>query len=82
MKIHGIVGNPRKGGNTEISVEKALAAKREAGAQTEIILLVGKNIAGCDGCGSSFENGVCRIKDECRAYYPQLEANSSDSSKG
>ena len=32
MKILGIVGSPRKGGNTEILVEEALTATREAGA--------------------------------------------------
>ena len=74
MKILGIVGSPRKGGNTEILVEEALTATREAGAQTEIILLADKNIAGCDGCGSCFETGVCKIKDDMQSIYPQLEA--------
>ncbi len=74
MKILGIVGSPRKGGNTEILVEEALAAAREAGAQTEIILLADKNIAGCDGCGSCGETGACKIKDDMQNIYPQLEA--------
>jgi multimeric flavodoxin WrbA len=74
MKILGIVGSPRKGGNTEILVEEALAATREAGAQTEIILLADKNIAGCDGCDSCVETHVCKIKDDMQSIYPQLEA--------
>ena len=74
MKILGIVGSPRKGGNTEILVEEALTATREAGAQTEVILLADKNIAGCDGCNSCFETGVCKIKDDMQSIYQQLEA--------
>ena len=74
MKILGIVGSPRKGGNTEILVEEALAATREAGAQTEIILLADKKIAGCDGCESCVETHVCKIKDDMQSIYPKLEA--------
>ena len=69
MKILGIVGSPRKGGNTEILVEEALTATREAGAQTEVILLADKNIAGCDGCSSCFETGACKIKDDMQSIY-------------
>jgi hypothetical protein len=36
MKVLGIVGSPRKGGNTVILVKEALAAAKEAGAETEI----------------------------------------------
>ena len=71
MKILGIVGSPRKGGNTEILVEEALTATREAGAQTKVILLVDKNIAGCDGCSSCFETGVSKIKDDRQSKYQQ-----------
>ena len=74
MKVLGIVGSPRKGGNTEILVEEALTATREAGAQTEIILLADKNIAGCDGCGSCFKTGACKIQDDMQTIYQQLEA--------
>ena len=52
MKVLGIVGSPRKGGNTEILVREALTAAKEAGAETEIVLAADKNITGCDGCSS------------------------------
>ncbi len=74
MKVLGIVCSPRKGGNTEILVEEALAAAREAGAQTELVLVAGKNIAPCDGCASCFKTGVCKIKDDMQPIYQQLEA--------
>jgi multimeric flavodoxin WrbA len=38
MKVLGIVGSPRPGGNTEIMVEEVLEATRQAGAETDIFL--------------------------------------------
>ena len=74
MKVLGIVCSPRKGGNTEILVEEALAAAREAGAETEIFLIADKTISGCDACGSCFETGACKIKDDMQSLYQKMEA--------
>ena len=74
MKVLGIVGSPRKGGNTEIMVEEALAAAREAGAETEIVLVADKKIEGCDSCRTCFETDKCKIKDDMQPLYEQMEA--------
>ena len=74
MKILGIVCSPRKGGNTEILVKEALASAREAGAQTELVSVIGKNIAPCDACSSCGKTGVCHIQDDMQSIYQQLEA--------
>ena len=74
MKVLGIVTSPRKGGNTEILVTEALAAAQEAGAETEIFLVAGKNISGCDGCHSCRKTLTCRIKDDMQPLYPKMEA--------
>ena len=73
MKVLGIVCSPRKGGNTEILVKEALEAARQAGADTELVLVADRNISPCDGCGACEENGVCKIKDDMRVIYKQLE---------
>ena len=73
MKVLGIVGSPRKGGNTEILVEEALAAAREAGAETEVFLVADKDIKGCDGCHSCFKTRVCHIKDDMQPLYQKME---------
>lgn len=73
MKVIGIVCSPRKEGNTEILVKEALASAQEEGAQTELISVIGKNIAPCDGCSSCFKTGVCHIKDDMQDIYRQLE---------
>ena len=73
MKVLGIVGSGRKEGNTEMLVTEALTSSREAGAQTELVSVIGKNIAPCDGCGSCRETGVCHIQDDMQSIYQQLE---------
>ena len=74
VKILGIVGSPRKGGNTEIMVREALEAAQKAGAETELILVVDKNISPCDACGACEENGICKIKDDMQMIYQQLKS--------
>jgi multimeric flavodoxin WrbA len=73
MKILGIVGSPRKGGNTEILVEEALAAAGGAGAKTEIFLVAGKKISGCQACNTCRDTGVCKINDDMQPLYKQME---------
>jgi multimeric flavodoxin WrbA len=73
MNVLGIVGSPRKGGNTEIMVEEALASAREEGVKTDIFLIDGKTINGCDACGSCFQTGACKIKDDMQSLYKKME---------
>ena len=74
MKVLGIVCSPRKDGNTEILVEEALKTTREAGAETDIFLVTGKKIEGCDACGSCHQTGKCKIKDDMQPLYEKMEA--------
>jgi multimeric flavodoxin WrbA len=73
MKILGIVCSPRKDGNTEIMVEEALKTAREAGAETDIFLVAGKNISGCQHCGGCSETGKCKIDDDMQPLYQKME---------
>jgi multimeric flavodoxin WrbA len=73
MKVLGIVGSPRQDGNTEIMVEEVLATARQEGAETDIYLVAGKSIAGCDGCHSCARTGRCKIKDDMTPLYKKME---------
>ena len=72
MKVLGIVCSPRKGGNTEIIVNEALASAKALGAEVELVTVIGKNIAPCDGCEACTTTGKCRIEDDMQDIYNKL----------
>ncbi len=74
MKVLGIVCSPRKGGNTEILVQEALAGAQTRGAETELLTIWDKDIKPCDGCLSCEKTGECHIKDDVQEIYPKLIA--------
>jgi multimeric flavodoxin WrbA len=61
MKVLGIVCSPRKGGNTEILVQEALAGAKESGAEIELLRIREMKIGPCDGCMTCYQTGECRI---------------------
>jgi len=73
MRIVGIVGSPRKNGNTEILMNEVLRVAREAGCETEAFLLSEKRVAPCDACGVCFEAGSCIVQDDMQELYAMLE---------
>jgi len=74
MKVLGIVCSPRKGGNTEILVQEALAGAKESEAKTELLRISDMNIAPCDGCQTCHQTGECRIKDDMQKIYKKILA--------
>ena len=72
VKVLGIVGSPRKDGNTEIMVNNALEAARSAGAETEIVLLAENRVEPCDGCGVCSKTGKCRIDDDFEDVFNKM----------
>jgi multimeric flavodoxin WrbA len=64
MKLLGLSFSPRKGGNTELLLERAFAGAGELGAQTELYRVADKEIKACDGCGVCYKTGACYFKDD------------------
>jgi multimeric flavodoxin WrbA len=50
MKVLGFMASPRKGGNSDILLERFLDGSRAAGAQTEKINIYDLSIQYCQGC--------------------------------
>lgn len=73
MRILGIVGSPRKGGNTEILMSEVLKVAREAGFETEMFRMSEKQVAPCDACGTCFQMGECVVQDDMQELYSMLE---------
>ena len=66
VRILGLVGSPRKAGNTEMMVSMALeAAQQVAGVRTEMVTMAGRQVAPCVGCSFCFfHDGKCKFKDD------------------
>jgi len=73
MRVIGIVGSPRKNGNTEILMKEVLKVAREAGCETEMFLMSGKQVAPCDACGTCFQTGSCVVQDDMQELYEMME---------
>jgi multimeric flavodoxin WrbA len=73
MKIIGIVGSPRKGGNTETMTRIALEEVERAGLATELISLAEKRIEPCDGCRTCVKTGKCHFKDDFESVLAKMK---------
>ncbi len=74
-KIVAINGSPHQGiGNTTQLIEMLRPTLEEEGFALEMILLSGKEIDYCTGCGLCIEKGKCWIPDDHRGIVTQLLA--------
>ncbi|MBL0731413.1 MAG: NAD(P)H-dependent oxidoreductase [Desulfosarcina sp.] len=63
MLVLGLMGSPRKNGNTNYLLSLFMKEADRLGAQTEAITVTDQDIAPCMGCGYCEEKGFCVIKD-------------------
>jgi multimeric flavodoxin WrbA len=73
MKVVGIVGSTRVGGNTETLTRIALEEVEKDGLETELVSLAGKKIEPCDGCRACTETGECHIKDDFESIFAKMK---------
>lgn len=74
MRVIGIVGSPRKGGNTEIITAHALNAIAEEGLETELVPLAGLNIKYCTACMACSNGEQCSIDDDLFPIYLKMKS--------
>jgi multimeric flavodoxin WrbA len=72
MKIVGILGSARKGGNTEILLDVALEEAQKEGVTIEKIPLRDKVLAPCDGCQGCIKTGKCVVEDDAQEIYEKI----------
>jgi multimeric flavodoxin WrbA len=73
MKVLGISGSPRCGGNTEILMRTALAVLEDEGVQTEYVSLSDRPIKPCMGCRGCFAADRPRCVQEDPAFAGMVE---------
>jgi len=71
--VLGVVGSPRKNGNTDAMVSRVLQGARDAGARIETIRLADVKIQECDGCHACWKGRrLCSKRDDMAALYPKI----------
>ena len=73
MKAIGVVGSPRKNGNTEILTRHTLQAIAEEGLDTELISLAGLDIRPCNACMVCRQEERCPIDDNLFPLYTKIK---------
>lgn len=69
MKVLGISGSPRAGGNTDIILGRALEGATSSGAETESVFVRELNISFCRECRSCSKTGECVINDDIKRIF-------------
>lgn len=72
MKILGIMGSPRIGGNTDLLLDAALDGARSQGAEVEKIIVDRLNISPCREYYGCLKDGNCVIRDDMDILYTKL----------
>lgn len=73
MKILGINGSPRAGGNTDLLLDKVLEGAESKGAETEKIILNKLKFSPCQECEKMADDGVCLINDDMQKVYEKIK---------
>jgi len=72
MKVLGILGSPRREGNTEILLNEALRGASDYGGLCEKVILRDLKITPCLEIYKCAEDGVCAIQDEMQVLFPKI----------
>lgn len=73
LKILGIGGSPRRGGNTDILLGRVLGGVEREGVNTEVVCLRDYQYQPCIGCeGCRKDNECTELNDGMQLIYPQV----------
>lgn len=73
MKVLGIAGSPRRGGNTDILLAEVLKGAASKGAEVKTIVLSDLKVSPCEHCDACLVAGKCKIQDDMQMIYRELE---------
>jgi multimeric flavodoxin WrbA len=74
VKVVGISSSPRRHGNSEILLDRALEGAVSAGADVEKIVVNELEFKTCQECGECSKNGVCVILDGMESVYKKMDS--------
>jgi len=72
VRVLGIAGSPRRGGNTDLLLAEVLKGAASKGAEVKTIILSQLEISPCQHCDACLETGRCKVKDDMQEVYDEL----------
>jgi len=73
LKVLGIAGSPRRGGNTDRLLGEVMRGAASRGAKVKTIILNNLEISPCQHCDACLEKGKCKVQDDMQMVYRELE---------
>lgn len=74
LQVLGISASPRRDGNSDLLLQRALAGAMEAGGKVEHLRACDYRIAGCDECNACSTTGECRVGDDYQQILDRMLA--------
>ena len=74
MKVLGIAGSPRRGGNTDLLLAEVLRGAASCGAEVKTIILNDLEIGPCQHGDDCLETGDCTTQDDMQMVYREMES--------
>ena len=71
-RVLGVIGSPRRNGNTHILVSRFLEGALSEGAEVDTVFLGDLHIEECDGCQVCWRGKPCNKNDDMLGLYPRL----------
>jgi len=72
IRVIGISGSPRKGGNTDLLLDDVLEGARAGGSSVRKIYLNDLDFKACQACGGCLRSGRCVVRDDAQKIYKSL----------
>jgi multimeric flavodoxin WrbA len=77
MRVLGISGSPRKGGNTELLINTALGVLAKEGIETELLSLADRAVQPCLACGRCLQSDLAQCFQDDPAFEGVVEKISA-----
>jgi multimeric flavodoxin WrbA len=74
IRVLGVLGSPRRGGNTDLLLDEALRGAAEGGADVEKVPLDRLNIRPCTACEGCRDGVRCVLDDDMGPLYHKIES--------
>ena len=72
LKVLGIAGSPRRGGNTDLLLAEVMKGAASRGAEVKTLILSDLQISPCQHCDTCLKTGNCKINDDMQMVYDKL----------